>query len=171
MHGRVEEGLAVAFASVGVAPDDVKVRGNYARLLLENNRVEEALHEFRIVHNSRPHNSDVVQVLGILSLQQGSLADAAVFFDKLEAFPGRRIEADYYHGRVAEERGDMQEALRIYRKIPAGEFFNNAQVSIAEVHRKLGEHEKAAMQLEKAARLGRGRERESRALPDSRQST
>ncbi len=153
LDGRVEAGLTAAAAGVAVAPDNVKIRGNYARLLLENGRPDEALREFRSVHDRRPHNADVIQALGILSMQRGELAAAAGFFDKLKASPGRRVEAAYYQGRVAEERGEMQTALVIYRAIPQGGFFKQAQISIAEVYRKLGEHEKAAAQLETARAL------------------
>ena len=146
--GRVGEGLAAAAAGVAAAPDDVMARGNYARLLLENDRQAEALREFRLVHDHRPHDPDVIQAIGVLSMQQGDFADAEIFFDRLGAFPGRGVEAGYYRGRVAEERGEMQKALDSYRAVPRGEFFKKAQLSIVEVYRKLGEHEKATEQLE-----------------------
>ncbi len=153
LSGQVDTGLAAAATAVAVAPDDVNVRANYARLLLENNRQREALREFRVVYERHPHNADVVQALGILSMQEKDLGAADTFFEKLGAFPGRRAEAVYYGGRVAEERGEMQKALAIYRSIPQGAFFKKAKISIAEVYRKLGDLEKAVGQLEAARAL------------------
>ena len=153
LSGQVEAGLAAASAAVAVAPEDVDVRANYARLLLDNGRLQEALAEFHVVHRHRPHHPDVVQALGILSLQQERFDEALGFFDQLETFPGRGVEAAYYKARIAEERGEPQRALVMYRAIPAGAFFKKAQISIAEVYRKLGDIGKAAEQLEMAREL------------------
>ncbi len=148
LNGRVNEGLATAAAGVAAAPDDVDARANYAKLLLENGRQREALREFQLVYQRHPYNADVVQALGILSMQQEDFEAASAFFDRLGNFPGRRAEAVYYAGRVAEERGEMEVALTTYRSVPQGAFFKKAQISIAEVYRKLGDLEKAIWQLE-----------------------
>ena len=148
LGGQVKAGLSAASAAVVVAPDNVNVRAGYARLLLENGKLQEAMQEFRIVHEHRPHNADVIQTLGILSLQQQDFESADGFFEKLSDAPGRSVEASYYKGRVAEERGEKQQALAIYRAIPQGPFFKKAQISIANVYRKLGQLEQAVKHLE-----------------------
>ena len=148
--GEVDRGLAVARMATVKAPDDIQVQGNYARLLLESGRSEEALERFRVIHVSNPYNPDIVQVIGVLSMQAGDFDTAEAFFDQLEAFPGRSVEAAYYQGRVVEERGELHEALTVYQSIPSGAFFKQAQFSIAEVYQKLSEPEKSIAQLEKA---------------------
>lgn len=151
--GEVDHGLAIASQAVGVAPGDVAVRGNYARLLVEQEKGQEALEQFRVVYEQSPHNPDVVQAIGILSMQQGDFAVAADFFDRLGTFPGRYTEAVYYQGRVAEERGELHQALVAYQMIPQGDFFKQAQISIAGVYRKLGDPGKSVEQLERAREL------------------
>ncbi len=151
--GQVEKGLAEAAAAVEVAPDNVNVRLNYAKLLLDNDRSEEALREFRLIHVGRPHDPDVIQALGILSLRHGDLESASAFFEDLQAFPKRQVEAVYYKGRVAEEQGKFKAALAIYQAVPRGEFFKKAQISIAEVHRKAGNLKKSLEHLEAARTL------------------
>ena len=153
LSGRTDQGLAVAMMATTVAPNDVRILGNYARLLLENGKSDEALKQFRIIHAGNPHNPDVVQAIGILSMQAGDFVTAEAFFDRLGSFPGRSIESTYYRGRVAEERGELHKALIGYRSIPSGDFFKQAQFSIAEVYQKLGEPEKSIEQLEKARLL------------------
>ena len=156
VSGQIERGLEVAMTAVAKAPDDVQVQGNYARLLLESGRSEEALRQFRLIHAGNPHNPDILQAIGVLSLQAGDFDTAEAFFDRLKSFPGRSVEASYYHGRIAEERGELQKALTIYRSIPSGEFFRQAQFSIAEVYQKLDEPEESIAQLEKARLLATG---------------
>lgn len=156
--GRVEEGLVEAAAAVEIAPDNVNLRFNYAKLLLDNDRPEQALEALRFVHDRRPNNPDVIQTLGILSLRQGDLESASAFFEALQAFPRRRDEAVYYKGRVAEQQGKLKAALAIYQAVPHGKFFKKAQISIAEVHRKAGDLKKSLEHLETARALAEDEE-------------
>lgn len=151
--GQVDRGLSVAMTAIVKAPDDPQIRGNYARLLLESDRNEEALKQFHLIHENHPRNPDVIQAIGVLSMQIGDLVTAEAFFDQLNSFPGRSVEAAYYQGRIAEQRGELDQALEIYRSIPSGELFNQAQFSISEVYQKLGEPEKSIAQLERARLL------------------
>ena len=157
---KIDEGLSVAAMAVAKVPGDINVRGNYARLLLKSDRQSEALKEFRIIHASSPYNPDVMQAIGILSMQQGDLDTADTFFERLQSFPTRRAEAVYYKGRIAEERGDMDKSLMTYHMIPKGDFFKEAQISIAEVYQKMGDFKKAVKQLEKARELAESEQEE-----------
>ena len=127
--------------------EDFSLRMAYARLLMDTRRFDEALSQFELLAVQAPENSDVLYMLGLLHLQGNRLDDSAVFFEKLSAQEKLTDVANYYLGRIAEERQDYEEAGVWYQGVHKGEHYFDAQVRLALLLAKKGEVEEARSHL------------------------
>ncbi|MFT4581354.1 MAG: tetratricopeptide (TPR) repeat protein [Gammaproteobacteria bacterium] len=129
------EKLSSAFAwlekVIAARPKDTASRLAYARLLADTNRYAEARVQFAIVAATTPDNSDVVYALGLLNLQANRIEDARRNFTQLLKLEGRRDDANFYLGQIAESRDQLTSALDSYREVSAGPNRVQAQIRVA----------------------------------------
>jgi tetratricopeptide (TPR) repeat protein len=116
---------------IAARPKDTALRLVYARLLADANRYEEARVQFAIVATSTPDNSDVVYALGLLNLQANRIDDARGNFVQLLKLEGRRDDANFYLGQIAESREQLTSALDSYRAVSTGPNRIQAQIRVA----------------------------------------
>lgn len=95
-------------------PDDWRLRLDYARRLLDAGAETEALAQFERVHNERPDNADALYAMALLTLEAGYDQEARTYFLSLVDLGERLGAAHYFLGRIAEDGGDMTEALHWY---------------------------------------------------------
>lgn len=107
---------------VALNPKARDARLLYARLLAADRHPKEARQEFQQLEKELPGNSEVVVMIGLLSMQMQDFAAA-------EAKLKRALELNYrdpdslrfYLGQLAEERKQFDEALDYYSKVQSGE--------------------------------------------------
>lgn len=107
---------------VALNPKARDARLLYARLLAADRHPKEARQEFQLLEKELPGNSEVVVMIGLLSMQMQDFAAA-------EAKLKRALELNYrdpdslrfYLGQLAEERKQFDEALDYYSKVQSGE--------------------------------------------------
>ena len=107
---------------VALNPKAKDARLLYARLLAADRHPKEARQEFQQLEKELPGNSEVVVMIGLLSMQMQDFAAA-------EAKLKRALELNYrdpdslrfYLGQLAEERKQFDEALDYYSKVQSGE--------------------------------------------------
>ena len=112
-------------------PSANDARLTYARLLVDGKRYADARNEFQTLSEAAPNNPDIAYALGLLLLQTNDLEPAEVQFRKLTADADRRDTAWFYLGQIAENRGDLDQALRAYRRVERGDHHLNSQIRAA----------------------------------------
>jgi tetratricopeptide (TPR) repeat protein len=110
--------------------DDSGLRMNYARLLLETRRYDEAQEQFEKLISQKPDNPDVMFSLALLYLQSGQIDDADDYFSSLSETGHRANEVNYYLGRIAEDRDDLVEASIWYQGVRGGVNYFDSQVRL-----------------------------------------
>lgn len=106
--------------------DNLEVGMTYARLLVETDSLDEALKEFEKMAEQAPRNAEVLFTTGVVALRQKQLDKAETYLEKVLGLGQHRLEASYYLGRLYEDRGDIEGALRYYFSVRHGELHLNA---------------------------------------------
>lgn len=115
--GRQDEALARLQQMVEQNPYNRRLRLQYARLLIKPD-MNKAREQFAILVEQSPGDADLLLSLALVTKETGALDDAENYFQQLLALGQRQQEAYFYLGQIAEERGDVDTALRYYEQIP-----------------------------------------------------
>ena len=128
--------------------NDFALRMAYGRLLMEFRQYDKALDQFELLAAREPGNPDVLYALGLLYLQSNRLDDSESLFKKLSEQGGNQTDvANYYLGRIAEEKRHYDEASAWYQGVHKGEHYFDAQVRLAMLLARKGEVEQARNHL------------------------
>jgi len=122
--GESEAAGKVLAAFLESNPDAVEVRGAYARLLVEQKRLEPARDQFLLLLKSQPDNVGALYALGIVALQLEDTKGAEQYFKRflavLDKSPGDArdpFKALMILSQIAETRGDTAGAIAWLDKI------------------------------------------------------
>ncbi len=132
-------------------PDNNALRIQYARMLVEQHKLEEAKQQYLIVHENVPDNDEVILALALLYIDTKELDKAEMELQKLTEVDGRSSIANYYLGRIAQNRGDNEQAMEDYRKVKDERFAFDAQLRIAALLAAQGEADEGLHMLEQMA--------------------
>ena len=127
--------------------NDFNLRMAYARLLMEVRQYDKALNQFELLVAREPEHTDVLYALGLLYLQGNRLEESEALFRKLSARETPADSANYYLGRIAEEKRRYDEAGAWYQSVHRGEHYFDAQVRLAMLLARKGQVEAARGQL------------------------
>lgn len=139
-------------AQVRNSPTEVDVRVGYARLLIESTQTVHARSQLDKVLKREPDNSDAIFMLGLLDLNEDKIDDAEKRFHALADSQDRAVDAHYYLGRIAEQRGQLEEALAEYAQVGSGQQVLDAAVRRADLLARLGRLPDARVTLEQLRR-------------------
>jgi tetratricopeptide (TPR) repeat protein len=115
--GRQDEAIARLQQMVEQNPYNRRLRLQYARLLTRLDMAK-AREQFGILVEQSPGDADMLLSLALVTKESGALDDAENYFQQLLALGQRTQEANFYLGQIAEQRGDIDAALRYYEQIP-----------------------------------------------------
>lgn len=120
------------------------------RLLATMKRYKEARADLEAVLANNPGLTDALYPYAIVLIQMREL-DAAekVLMQLSEKDVGGRSFVDFQLGLLAEERGDFDLALKVFRQVGGGEFFIGAQTHIARIMARQGKVAEAQAHLQK----------------------
>ncbi|MBD8492381.1 tetratricopeptide repeat protein [Pseudomonas syringae] len=147
--GRGDEGLPILEKSIKQYPDDKRLRLTYARMLVEQDRMNDAKTQFANLLKQYPDDDDLRLSLALVCLEARAWDEAAGYLEELVARDAHVDTAHLNLGRIQEERNDPQGALNEYEQVGPGTDFLPAQLrqsdilisngNAAEASRRLGE--------------------------------
>jgi len=146
--GEVAPALLGMKQLVDADPHDIELRHNYARMLVQAGRFDEALAEYERMLQERPDDMDLVYSAALLEIELGRKDKARKRLNRLTESTNHREEAFYYLGVLAEEEGNVQEAVQWFSRIHSGEYYFQARSRIATLMAKNGQIEDARNYLE-----------------------
>jgi Uncharacterized enzyme of heme biosynthesis len=124
------------------------LRLNYARLLLETRHEQRARSQIEQILKHDAKNTDAIFMLALLDLKEGHNQAARRGLQKLTGSRLHRNSAEYFLGRLAETRGDLQGALVHYQAVAGGSRAVDAGLRQAVVLGKLGRADEALQLLD-----------------------
>ena len=117
----------------GELENDTAVGLSYARLLTQTGQLTRARDEFERLAEREPRNAEVQYAAGVLALQLKDLDKAELRLQRVLRLGQRRLEANYYLGRVYEEKTNPEAALKHYFAVRHGEYYLGAQSRAANI--------------------------------------
>ncbi|MFK7975030.1 MAG: tetratricopeptide repeat protein [Halioglobus sp.] len=96
--------------------DNSELRLQYARLLTRSN-MPEARKQFEILSAKSPRDGDLLFSLALINRETGDDLAAAAYLRQVLALDQRVDDANYYLGRISEDKGDTEEALGYYMRV------------------------------------------------------
>ena len=146
--GRQQEAVDRLQQMVEQNPYNRRLRLQYARLLTRQDMTK-AREQFGILVEQSPGDADILLSLALVTKETGALDDAESYFEQLLTLGQHAQEANFYLGQIAEQRGDIDTALRHYEQIPPSpDFFpalgrivqlQMAKGQVAALRRQLGD--------------------------------
>jgi len=129
-------------------PESRELRLSYARSLVENHQLENALNQYRRVLRDSEDDMETLYVAGLLALQLGYNDEAKDKLEKTLALGGRADMVFFYLAQVAELENDMDNALSYYRGIQHGEHYVEAKLKLAVLLARQGNVNSALEELQ-----------------------
>jgi len=129
-------------------PDNQNLRLTYARLLVDIKEYDKARVEFEILHQAAPDDAELLYTLGLLSLESQRLDDAEKYMMALVRLNEREGEAQYYLGRIYENRKQYDIAIDWYQQVHIGDFLFDARLRIADMLGQSGQIDEAIEHLD-----------------------
>jgi len=130
-----------------------EMRLERAVLLMAAERNEEARELLQALLKEEPDNPAALRALGYLAYFTGDLDAARRHFTSLLSTGRYGNDAMFYLGSIAEVRGNLEEAARLYSRVSGGENLVTAQVRLALVMYRMGRPELAVNHLEEFAEM------------------
>lgn len=154
-QGRVEQGLEQLAAAYRKRPADRELAVSYVGQLLAADRFAQAKDEMQQIHERFGEDPALVRSLALLALQHDLLDHATLYLERLLGMNARNSMAHYYLGRIAQQQGDCERALRQYVKVSQGEHQFDAKLRGAVCMAELDRLDEARLHLERMqARYG-----------------
>lgn len=129
---------------------DMELRVAYGRMLVDVDRPEEALEQFRKVLKAEPDNDDILFAAGLVALRIEQIDEAQGYFMRLNERAVRLDETGFYLGRIEEVKENYPKAIRWYSTVSRGENYLNAQIRSALLHARQGDVDTARAHLHAA---------------------
>ncbi len=131
--GRSGEAVLSLQKAVENKPEDQGLRLTYARLLVDIKEYEKARVEFEKLHQASPDDVELLYTLGLLSLESQRLDDAEKYMMMLVRLNQREGEAQYYLGRIYENKKQYDVAIDWYQQVHVGDYKFDAQLRVADM--------------------------------------
>lgn len=148
---QAEDGPAVeqSIQQLHVAnPKSLSLRLSLGSLLLEFDQVNLARSEFRNALKIDKNSDDALYALGLIEMDTGDLVQAKKYFTRLQNRGQRLADTSYYLGRIAEQRGQVLQAMQLYREVRSGRRVLDAAIRQAVIISRQGELKSAREYLE-----------------------
>lgn len=130
---RGPEALPLLEKSIRKYPDDKRLRLTYARMLVEQDRMDDAKVEFSSLVQQYPEDDDLRYSLALVCLEAKAWEEAKGYLEDLVARESHVDSAHLNLGRIAEERNDPQGALIEYAQVGPGNDYLPAQLRQADI--------------------------------------
>ena len=146
--GRSGEAVVSLRKAVDSNPADQGLRLTYARLLVDIKEYDLARAEFETLHQASPDDAELLYSLGLLSLESQRLDDAEKYMMMLVRMDEREGEAQYYLGRIYENRKQYDQAIDWYEQVHVGDYQFDARLRIADMLGLAGQIDEAIQYLD-----------------------
>ncbi len=129
----LRKGLNYLKALRKAQPDNNDIRLIYAQQLTETRSISLARAHFHALTDSPAHRAPALESLAMIALQDYRLNKASEYLNDLKTETGYTAMAHFYLGLVAEEQGNIKEAIQFYDTIEPSEFYLRARIRAADL--------------------------------------
>jgi len=150
-QGKKAEATALFRKVVDEYPDDNTLRLQYARMLIEQRDLELAIEQYEILFESQPEDGEVTLSLALLYIETKDLDAATKTLQHLIDIDQHTSIANYYLGRIEQNKGNDKQAIAYYLRVSSGEYAFDAQLRVGVLLAQLGKIDEGLAKLEALA--------------------
>lgn len=130
------------------SPDAATIRLRYARMLIDNNQLEQGYQQLKMLSEQLPDNSDVIYGLGLIAYNAGRYDEAKEQFEKLLALNNRVDMVRHTLGQISELQQQLAQAIEWYLQVEKGEYYIQSQLRAAVLMAETGSLQQALAHLQ-----------------------
>ena len=130
-------------------PEDVQLRFQYARNLVNQNNLEGAAEQFKSIVEIAPDDLDMLYSLALITIEMNHIEEAKAYFERLVQSGHRLNDTHYYLGYIHNQRNDIDEAIQHYMQVNTGTNFLQAQRDLTELLIKENRYPEAHQRLQR----------------------
>ena len=150
-QGHGEEAALLIKQLLGELPDNNTLRLQYARMLVDQRKLDEATEQYSILHEKLPDDGEITLSLALLHIERKQLEEAVEALEHLIDRDKKVSIANYYLGRIAQNRGEDKQAIANYLRVKRGDYVFDAQLRIGVLLAILGKPDDGLAKLEALA--------------------
>jgi tetratricopeptide (TPR) repeat protein len=150
-QGKHEEATQLIKQVLNEYPDNNALRLQYARMLVEEQDIDGAAEQYMVLHENLPDDDEITLSLALLFIESKKLDEAVDTLKYLVETDKKVPVANYYLGRIAQNRGDDRQAISYYLGVKSGEYAYDAQLRIGVLLAVLGRPDEGLAKLEALA--------------------
>lgn len=119
---RNQEAEKTFLEAIPNSSDSSLIRLEYAKFLIENQKIKPAIKQLEIIANDSGEKGDILYAIGLLAMEVKAYDKADHFFKKLYALQDRQIQGAFLMGKLAIARKDNEAALHWFSKVLSGKY-------------------------------------------------
>ncbi len=146
--GRDAEAERMLAEEVKRHPDRARLRLIYARVLVHANKLDLAKEQFEVLLQQSPNDSEIILSLGLIAMDNGLYGEAEGYLQRLLSLGYRQNTANFYLGKLSEEKQQWSDAKEYYRAVSPGKEFMMAQVALTQMLVKRNQWQEARKLLD-----------------------
>jgi len=129
-------------------PGALKLRFQYARVLVDQDKKDEAIDQFKKVVEMDANHADAAFAVGLISIQNDELEQAREYLQRSLNIRPDNDQARLYLGQLSQNLEEYDEAAKWYRQVNHTNYFFEAQVQLGSVIAKQKDVEQALSHLD-----------------------
>ncbi len=157
-QGKRDAAKAVIKQVLQAHPDNLSLRIEYARMLVEDKAFVAAGEQYRLLQEKQPDNVEIVLNLALLYIETERLSEAGELFEHLLKLDQKTDIAHYYLARIAQNKERYKAAITHYAKVKKGSYAFESKLRIASLLARLNRVDEAIDALEVLVNETEGRE-------------
>jgi tetratricopeptide (TPR) repeat protein len=114
---RAKDSIAAYQRAAGMEPEDVRTLEALAQALLNDNQLDEALKQYRLLSDADPENAGALVHIGEIQRRQGKYEDALATIRKARMKEPANLEAGYNEGLLLDVLGRFDESAKVFDKM------------------------------------------------------
>lgn len=150
-QGKKDEATLLIKQVLDELPDNNALRLQYARMLVEQHEMVGATEQYSILSENLPDDAEITLSLALLYIETKQLDEAVESLEHLLMLDKKTSMANYYLGRISQNRGDDKQAIAYYLQVRTDEYVFDAQLRIGVLLAILGKPDEGLSKLEALA--------------------
>ncbi len=147
-QNKLDAALNAVASALEKRPSDNRLRLQYARMLVQLKKYDDAWEEFMQLRLNIPDDSGVLLSLALLSVETNKQLLAKEYFKELIEKKQHLSQAHYYLARIEQSDKNYEAALQHYAQVKQGDFIMDANIRRAGLLAETGKSESALQALQ-----------------------
>lgn len=115
------------------SPEAERFRIQYGQLLIQDNRLDDALHQFNVVLKANPQSADALFAAAAINSERDEYGTAETLFQRYIAISNNADQARIYLAEILIEQDRYGDASPLLRQVQSSQYYLEAQIMLSGV--------------------------------------